>query len=103
MQVKARLCDTPRPTVDVTQRGITVGYLISLVKSGALDGNWTIQETVDRFVRPITRKYKCCLFDVVPPDVIGTPQFFISHTWCDTGCHEALLICLHSSMRGLPS
>ena len=67
--------------MDVTQRGITLRFLLQLVESGAVDATLTIQQVVDCFVRPTTAGSMCCLFDMVPPPSTGLPQFFVSHTW----------------------
>lgn len=32
--------------MDVTQRGVTLGFLLQLVQEGALDDEWTIQQCV---------------------------------------------------------
>ena len=74
------LCD-PRPLVDVTQRGVTLRYLLELLDNGLVDPSWTIQDAVDKFVRPKTSATRCCLFDVVPLRHTGCPQYFVSHTW----------------------
>lgn len=34
----------PGPHVDVSQRGVTLGFLLRLVQAGALDRSWTIQQ-----------------------------------------------------------
>lgn len=44
------LCDKPRPSVDVTQRGVQLVYLLSLVASGELNGDWTIQVNRQRIL-----------------------------------------------------
>ena len=68
--------------MDVTERGVTLRFLLQLVEGGAVDGSWTIQQVVDRFVRPMTATSKCCLYDVAPePSCPGRPQYFVSHTW----------------------
>lgn len=41
------------------------------------------QDCVDRYVRPASAAFKCCLFDLVPVEYTGPPRFFVSHTWCD--------------------
>jgi hypothetical protein len=62
-------------------RSLSVAYVQHLVDSGAVDASWTIQEVVDRFVRPATREFKCCLFDMVPERWTGQPTYFVStHT-----------------------
>eukprot|EP00798_Chlamydomonas_sp_ICE-L_P003940 gene3940-14017_t len=75
------LTDYPKPPVKVTERGVRFGYLLKLKELGCVDGEWTIQEVVERFVRPKTAATKCCLFDVIPETHTGRPRFFISHTW----------------------
>ena len=75
------LCSEPRPATDVTQRGMRLSFLRRLVNSSAIPAAWTIQETVDRFVRPQTATHLCCLFDVLPAEETGSPTYFISHTW----------------------
>lgn len=76
------LLPQPRPPTDVTKRGISLAFLRSLVDSGALKADWTIQQCVDDFVRPVSAAFACCLFDLVPEAHAGPPKFFISHTWC---------------------
>ena len=79
---KSMLCAQARASVDVTERGVTLRFLLQLVEGGAVDGSWTIQQVVDRYVRPMTATSKCCLYDVVPePSCPGHPQYFVSHTW----------------------
>eukprot|EP00798_Chlamydomonas_sp_ICE-L_P015437 gene15437-21524_t len=75
------LADYPKPPVKVTERGVKFGYFLKLKELGCVDGEWTIQEVVERFVRPKTAVTKCCLFDVIPETYTGQPRFFISHTW----------------------
>ena len=76
------LCTLPRASVGVTERGVTLRFLLQLVVGGLVDGSWTIQQVVDRYVRPRTAATKCCLHDVVPePSCTGHPQYFVSHTW----------------------
>ena len=72
----------PRSFVDVTMRGVTLHFLQQLASSSQVGGgSWTIQEVVDRYVRPKTTAFKCCLFDIIPLAYTGRPRFFISHTW----------------------
>ena len=80
----ALLCAQPRASVDVTERGVTLRSLLQLVEGGAVDGSWTIQQVVDRFVRSVTAAAMCCLFDVFPEPSTGHPQYFVSHTWSRT-------------------
>ena len=74
------LCD-PRPLVDVTQPGVTLRYLLELLDLGLVADSWTIQDVVDKVVRPKTAATKCCLFDLVPSLHTASPQYFVSHTW----------------------
>ena len=68
--------------MEVTERGVTLRFLLQLVEGGAVVGSWTIQQVVDRFVRPMTATSKCCLYDVVPePSCPRRPHYFVSHTW----------------------
>ena len=68
--------------MDVTERGVTLRFLLQLVDGRVVDGSWTIQQVVDRYVRPMTVTSTCCLYDVVPePSCPGRPQYFVSHTW----------------------
>ena len=76
------LCSQARAGVEVTERGVTLRFLLRLVEGGEGDGSWTIQQVVDRYVWPRTAASKCCLYDVVPAaSCSGRPQYFISHTW----------------------
>ena len=76
------LCSQARAGVEVTERGVTLRFLLQLVDGGEVDGSWTIQQVVDRYVRPRTAAFKCCLYDVVPAaSCPGQPQYFVSHTW----------------------
>ena len=74
------LC-VPRPSVNATHRGVTLRYLLELLDQGLVDRSWTIQDVVDKFVRPKTVATRCCLFDVVPSRHSDRPQYFVSHTW----------------------
>ena len=74
------LCD-PRPPVKVTQRGVTLRYLLEMLDLGMVSDTWTIQDVVDKMVRPKTSATRCCLFDVVPTRHTARPQYFVSHTW----------------------
>ena len=69
--------------MDVAERGVTLRFLLQLVQAGAVDESWTIQQVVDRFVRPMTEASKCCLHDVIPdgPGCSGHPQYFVSQAW----------------------
>lgn len=58
-----------------------LSFLRRLVDSSAIPAAWTIQEAVDRYVRPQTATHLCCLFDVLPAEETGSPTYFISHTW----------------------
>ncbi len=78
------LLDEAEAPVDVRMRGVTLAFLLRLVETGTLSGSWTIQESVDRFVRPSIARFKCCLFDLVPRQYSGQPQYFVSHTWSRT-------------------
>lgn len=48
----------PKPDGDVTLRGVSPAFLLGLVETKVLDASWTIQETVDKFVRPQTSAHK---------------------------------------------
>eukprot|EP00798_Chlamydomonas_sp_ICE-L_P019508 gene19508-26178_t len=78
---QSMLADAPKLPVDVTKRGVKLCFLVKLVEQGLVDGAWTIQEVVERFVRPKTAATQCCLFDVIREAYTGHPRFFISHTW----------------------
>eukprot|EP00798_Chlamydomonas_sp_ICE-L_P020038 gene20038-26753_t len=71
----------PNPAVKVTERGVRLRFFLQLVEQGDVDGEWTIQEVVERYVRPKTAATKGCLFDVIPETYTGFPRFFVSHTW----------------------
>eukprot|EP00798_Chlamydomonas_sp_ICE-L_P026687 gene26687-4263_t len=73
--------EDPNPAVKVTERGVQLRFFLKLVEQGDVDGEWTIQEVVERFVRPKTAVTKGCLFDVIPETYTGLPRFFVSHTW----------------------
>ena len=44
----------PRPEVDVTLRGVTLGFIISLVETKMVCASDTVQMVVENFVRPRT-------------------------------------------------
>ena len=60
---------------------MTLRYLLELLDLGLVAQTWTIQDVVDKFVRPKTAASKCCLFDVVPQHYTALPKYFVSHTW----------------------
>lgn len=66
---------------DVTQRGVTLGWLLDFACYDHFQPAWTIQDLVDKWIRPVTAPHKCCLWDIVSRKCTGKPQFFISHTW----------------------
>eukprot|EP00798_Chlamydomonas_sp_ICE-L_P026142 gene26142-11862_t len=79
--ISGLLLERPATTVDVTQRGVTLSYLEQVVTAGLIKPDWTIQESVDLFVRPFTSANKCPLHSMVPAQHKGLPRFFVSHTW----------------------
>ena len=40
-----------------------------------------LRQVVDKYVRPKTSAFNCCLFDLVPESSTGQPRYFVSHTW----------------------
>ena len=50
-----------RPAVDVTQRGVSLAFLLLLVEGGEVPESWTIQQVVERFVRPRSSQARCVL------------------------------------------
>lgn len=46
------LLPTPKVSVDVTERGVSLAFLIKLAESEGVDESWTVQEMVDAYIRP---------------------------------------------------
>lgn len=99
------MLDTARADVDVTKRGVRLGYLVRLMSEALPDAAATIADVVEKVVRPATFKYRyvcatvntllehqhvqawvrvcvcrCCMFNIIPAEHTGPPQYFISHT-----------------------
>ena len=55
--------------------------MLEIMELDLVSGAWTIQDVVNKFVRPKTAATKCCLFDLVPERYVARPHFFVSHTW----------------------
>jgi hypothetical protein len=82
----ALLLDFPRPASPVTERGVSLAYLLQLAESGLIQEDWTVHRVVQDFVRHTTNPHGCCLFDLVPTAHIMPPAYFISHSWgCEIG------------------
>ena len=88
------------PPVDVTHRGVSLRYLLELLDLGIVARNWTIQDVVDKVVRPKTAATKCCLFDVVPSRHTADPQYFVSHTWSRKYADLMTLLKTHFNVTG---
>ncbi len=67
-------------SLPVAKRGVALGYIEQLIALGELDAGWTIQEVVDRYVRPTTAAARC-----------------VTHTRCKF--HAAALILYSHSMH----
>ena len=67
---------------EVHKRGVAVAFLLRLADApGVIDPSWTIQNVVDKFIRPMTIKHNCSLHDLIPIEFRGLPSVFVSHTW----------------------
>eukprot|EP00967_Tisochrysis_lutea_P157835 scaffold321287_cov18-Tisochrysis_lutea.AAC.1 len=73
----------PRPAEDVTKRGVCLAYLQQFTSEAiALHGDaLRVSELVSLMVRPRCNTLHCCLYELIPSEFKGVPQFFISHTW----------------------
>lgn len=65
------LLAAPQSPTDVTQRGISLAFLLLLSTRGVLPPALTIQQAVDQVVRPSSASFRCCLFDLVPTEHTG--------------------------------
>lgn len=65
------LLAAPQFPTDVTQRGISLAFLLLLSTRGVLPPALTIQQAVDQVVRPSSAPFRCCLFDLVPTEHTG--------------------------------
>jgi len=91
--------ERPEASVDVTQRGVSLAYLEQVVAAGKIQRDWSIQEAVDRFVRPFTSSFKCPLHSMVPAQHRGLPRFFVSHTWSGKVGDLLRLLLQHSEQQ----
>uniref|UniRef100_A0A7S3QRP9 Uncharacterized protein n=1 Tax=Dunaliella tertiolecta TaxID=3047 RepID=A0A7S3QRP9_DUNTE len=72
-----------RENLPVTECGIRVSWLILWAKivEQKLGPDVTTAEVCAKFVIPSTSQEKCRYVDIMEPENVGAPQYFLSHTW----------------------
>ncbi|PNH10422.1 hypothetical protein TSOC_002858 [Tetrabaena socialis] len=63
--------------------GITLAALRELRKRiiASIGPGFTTQQLVDQFIKPTTEAHQCRMADLLPPEHVRPPSYFVSHTW----------------------